>query len=422
MQDLIVVGANPRSSSLSARDRLIPEPAETGALLAELQARGLAQAMIMATCDRVEVYAVETGHHQTAGKIIDMLARFGALAPAEVERHLFVLRGDDAVRHVFTVAASLGGTIVGDPHVTAQFKDAYNAARRAGALGETLDGLVQAALAVAKQVRVQTEIGRAPVSLAAAAVELVARVHGDLGAVRALFIGLSELGELIARALRAAGLDNVAVAHYSATRAEDAARLLEGHVAAYPPNVAEMARADVVIGCLGSRRYVITPELVESVLRARRYQPILLIDIAVPGDVDPAINSVDAAFVYSLDDLERVARLGHKSRHLEAVRAHAIIDAEVGAFLRRRAERAAVPVLGALRRHFQATRVAVLKEADGDAEKATRLLINRLLHAPSTKLRAVAADAGEPSAELEQLAQALEMLFALNAADEENRE
>jgi glutamyl-tRNA reductase len=422
MENLIVVGANPRSSSLSARDRLIPEPGAVQGLLLRLQAAGVAQAMILSTCDRVEVYAIECEDGDAAGRIITMLAGFAAMTPAEASRQLYVLSGEEAVRHVFAVAAALDGTVVGDPHVPAQLKDAWRLARNAGLLGESLDALLQAAFAAAKQVRTQTGIGRAPVSLVAAAARLIERVHGDPRAVRGLIIGMSEMGEMIAQAMRSTRLAHLSVAHPDAARAEAAARLLDCHIAAYPLEVAELARADVVITCLGVRRHVITPELVKSLLRERRYQPILLIDTAVPGDVDPAVDAIDAAFRYTLDDLEKVARVGLESREKAACDARAIIESEVQAFLRRRAERAAVPVLDALRRHFEASRQAALHDAGGDAEKATRLLINRLLHAPSTALRSAAAEKGVNAAELEDFARALRALFTLDDGSGEKSE
>jgi glutamyl-tRNA reductase len=167
---------------------------------------------------------------------------------------------------------------------------------------------------------------------------------------------------------------------------------------------------------------VLTPELVKALLRARRYQPILLIDTAVPGDVDPAVDAIDAAFLYTLDDLEKVARVGLEAREKAAGDARAIIDDEVRAFLRRRAERAAVPVLDALRRHFEASRQAALDDAGGDAEKATRLLVNRLLHSPSTALRSAAAEGGPDAKELDAIARALRTLFSLDDGPGEKRE
>ncbi len=419
MQDFIVVGANPRSSSLGVRDRLIPEPAAVEPLLHELQAAGLAQAIILTTCDRVEVYAIALDKRDAGRRVIATLARFGAIPPAEVARHVYIHVGEDAVRHIFAVAASLDGTVVGDPYVIAQVKDAYRSARDAGALGDPLEGLVQAALAAAKKARSRTDIGRAPVSLAAAAVDLSQRVHGDLDAARGLLIGLSDIGEFIAQAMRHARMGDLSVAHPSAARAETGAQLLDCHVAAYPLDFAELARSDVIIGCLGSRRYTITPELVKALLRARRFQPILFIDTAVPGDVDPAVDGLDAAFVYTLDDLEKVARVGRKSRQKEAARARDIVDAEIQTFLRRRAERAAIPVLNALRRHFELSRDVALRDAKGDAARATQLLINRLLHGPSTTLRQAAAAHPKNAAELEEFTRALRTLYDLDAAPEE---
>ena len=312
--------------------------------------------------------------------------------------------------------------MVGDPHVSAQLKDAWRLARAAGLLGDSLDALLQAAFAAAKQVRTKTGVGRAPVSLVAAAVRLIEQVHGDPRAVRALVVGMSEIGEMIAEAMRSQRLAHLSVAHPDAARADAAARLLDCHVASWPLEVAELARADVIVACLGARRHVIDPSLVKRLLRARRYQPILLIDTAVPGDVDPAVDAVDAAFLYTLDDLEKVARVGLEAREKAASDARAIIDLEVRGFLRRRAERAAVPVLDALRRQFEASRRAALDDAGGDGEKATRLLINRLLHEPSLALRKAAGEGDGGATDLDDLARALRTLFGIEDGSGENSE
>lgn len=420
MENLIVVGANPRSSSLGARDRLIPEPAAVEGLLLRLREAGLAQAVMLSTCDRVEVYALEGTAGDAGRRIVAALAQFAMMPAAEAEPHLYVLEGEEAVRHVFTVAAALDGTVVGDPHILAQLKDAWRLARATGLLGDSLDGLLQAAFAAAKQVRTVTGIGRAPVSLVAAAVGLIERVHGDPRAARALIVGMSEIGEMIAEAMRSLRLAHLSVAHPDAARADAAARLLDCHVADWPLEVAELARADVIVACLGARRHVIDPGLVKRLLRARRYQPILLIDTAVPGDVDPAVDAVDAAFLYTLDDLEKVARGGVEAREKAAGDARAIVDREVQAFLRRRAERAAVPVLDALRRQFEASRRAALADAGGDGEKATRLLVNRLLHGPSLALRKAAGETEGEAGDLDDLARALRTLFGLGGGSGEN--
>lgn len=422
MENLIVVGANPRSSSLGARDRLIPEPSAVEGLLLRLREAGVARAVMLSTCDRVEVYAEECETGDASRRIIATLAQAALMTPVEAKRHLYVLKAEDAVRHVFAVASALDGTVPGDPHVLAQLKDAWRLARAAGLLGDGLDALLQAAFAAAKQVRSQTGIGRAPVSLVAAAVRLIERVHGDLRAVRGLIVGMSDVGEMIAEAMRSQRLGHLSVAHPDALRADAAARLLGCHVAGWPLEISQLARADVIVTCLGDRRHVIDPDLVKRLLRARRYQPILLIDTAVPGDVDPAVDAVDAAFLYTLDDLEKVARVGLEAREKAADDARALVDLEVRSFLRRRAERAAVPVLDALRCQFEALRQAALEDAGGDGEKATRLLVNRLLHAPSLALRKAAGEMDREAGNLDDLARALRTLFGLGDGSGEKSE
>jgi glutamyl-tRNA reductase len=180
------------------------------------------------------------------------------------------------------------------------------------------------------------------------------------------------------------------VIHPNDARADTLARQLECHAAAFVDLGDRLAESDIVVSSLGARRHTVAAAMVQDALRRRRRKPIFLIDAAVPGDIDPASDRVDGAFLYDLGDLERVAMEGRASRESAAALAQRILDAEVDAFMRARAERAAVPALVRLRQHFEAARAQALADAGGDAEKATRLLINRLLHDPSLALRELA--------------------------------
>jgi glutamyl-tRNA reductase len=229
------------------------------------------------------------------------------------------------------------------------------------------------------------------------------------------------MGELVAGELLAGGLGDLTAVHPTEARAQASARALNCHFAPYDNLVSRLAAADVVLASLGRRQHVLSADMVTAALRQRRRRPVFIVDAGIPGDVEPAVNRIDAAFLYDLNDLERVAMEGRSNREAEARAAWRIIDAEVAAFLHGRAERKAAPALTRLRAHFEEVRAGALADAGGDAERATRLLVNRLLHGPSRALRALAAGrlGGEAGAfDLAEAARTLDHLFALDAADD----
>ena len=392
---LVVVGANHRSASLSLRDALFVDDAVAPAFLEGLKRAGLAEALVLATCDRVEVWAEDIDPVHAARLVGAALAAKAGLEPAILSPHLYTLSGGDAVRHGFTVTASLDSLVIGEPHVAGQVKAAHRLARDAGCCGGELDHFLQAAFAVAKRVRSETSIGEGPVSIAAAAVQTARDLHGDLGGMRALLVGTGEMGELVAESLLAAGLKDISVTAPRAARAEAVAKSLEGHVLSFEDLRDSLAAYDVVLTCVGARTVSVTSDMVTNALKKRRRKPVFLVDAGIPGDIEPAVNRVDGAFLYDLADLEKVALEGRATREAAARAARDIVEAEAQAFLKGRAARAAVPAIIALRACFDDAREQVLAEAGGDAALATRLLINRLLHAPSEAMKNTASEGAE---------------------------
>jgi len=269
---------------------------------------------------------------------------------------------------------------------------------------------MQAAYGAAKRVRTETAIGERPVSIAAAAVDLARGVHGDLSSAKGLLIGVGDMGHMVAEHLVAAGLERLTVTHPLEVRAAILARTLNCHRIGYDDRAEAMASADVVVTALGRQDYVVNTDMIKSALKTRRMRPIFLVDVAVPGDVDPAINRIDEAFLFERADLERIVFDGRASREMEAEAGRAIVAAEVAAYQAERAGRAAVPAVKLLREHAEQMRAEVLTKAGGDAEKATRLLLSRLLHNPSIMLRHAASGAPE---ELKALDRAIRKLFQL---------
>lgn len=392
----VVVGANHRSSTVTLRDMIFVEDAGAPAFLRQLGERGLAQALLLSTCDRVEVQGLAADPETAHGAVAAALAARAGLDPVTLKGQLYRISAEEAVRHIFAVPASLDSAILGEPRVLGQVKAAHRLARDAGMVGRELETTLQAAYGAAKRVRAETAITAGPVSIMATAIELAREVHGELASLAGLLIGTGDMGQLMAEELTRAGLGRMSVAAPQPARAETLARQLGGHYTDFATLAAALVEADVVIACAGTGRYLVTGEMIEQVLRRRRRRPVYLIDLGVPSDIEPSVNRVDDAYLYDLGDLEGVALAGQASRAAAAKAAWRIVDEEVATFLRGRAERAAVPTLVALRHRFEALREQVLAQAArADAAEATRLLVNRLLHDPSEALRALAAEEGE---------------------------
>lgn len=406
----VIVGANHRSASLSLRDQLFVDDAAASDFLTSLKAKGLDEALVLSTCDRVEIWASHPDTEFVAAVVHEVLTDKTDLAPTALSGQLYVHSGLDAVRHCFAVTASLDSLIIGEPHVLGQVKTAHRLARDAGTCGPEVETVVQAAFAAAKRIRSETHIGEGPVSIAAAAVQLARDLHGDLQGCSGLVVGAGDMGELVAESLLAAGLSRVDVTAPRASRAEALAESLNGHVVAFDSLKDALAAADVVVASVGTRHVSITAEFVTAALRKRRRRPIFLVDAGIPGDIEPSVNRVDGAFLYDLSDLEQVALEGRATREQAARSAWAVLDDEVSHFLKGRAERVAVPAIVSLRQRFEETRDAVLAEAHGDADQATRLLINRLLHDPSEMMKSVAVD----GADWKAMEKTLRTLFRLD--------
>ncbi|MEI8395484.1 MAG: glutamyl-tRNA reductase [Rhodospirillaceae bacterium] len=396
----VVVGTGFRTWTGTVRDRLLTEDAELPGVLHRLRAAGLSQALWLSTCDRVEVVAADDRPAEAALTVAALMAERAGVEVAGLAEQLYTRDGPDAVGHVFAVAASLDSQVPGEPHVLGQVKTATRAAVAAGMVGAELDALMRAAFAVAKRVRTETTIAERPTSIAAAAVDIAWDLHGDLGRRKGLLIGGGDMGLLMVERLRAAGLKALTVTMPADGRAEAAARRLDCHYAPFAELDNALCAADIVVTAVGLGRYILTEAPIAAAVRMRRRRPVFIVDAALPTDVEPSVGDIEAAFVYDLADLERVALQGRVGRGQAAAEARALVDQAVAEFVRARIERTASPVVIALRRRFEAARRQVLLEAGVlGAEEATRRLVNRLLHDPSEVLRRQAADGEEVAAE-----------------------
>ncbi|WP_135074753.1 glutamyl-tRNA reductase [Terasakiella sp. SH-1] len=386
-----VIGANHRSSSLALRDRLFLDEPEVIPFLDQLKDDGVEQCLVISTCDRVEIHCVDHDAKKARDIIVKHLAKRAELDEGTLEGQLYFLQDQEAVRQIFRVASSLDSLMVGEPQVVGQVKDAHRLAIEAGSVGTELERIFQAAYSTSKRVRTETAVGERPVSIASVAVQIAKELHGDLDRCKGLLIGAGDMGELTAQNLIETGLKDFTCIHSFAGRAKMISRHLSCHFGEFEERDRLACEADIIVTSMNKRSRVVSKEMVEAALKARKNKPIFIIDTGIPGDVDPAVNDVDGAFLYDLHDLEQVAMEGRASREAEARAASAILEKELSDFFKGKDERGAVPLVTSLRERFEAERQSVLATHGGDADKATRLLINRLLHSPSEELRSLSA-------------------------------
>ncbi len=412
-----VVGANHRSSSVLLRDRLFLDESKAPVFLSQLADRGIAQAIVLSTCDRVEIQAASPDPEASGRVVRDLLMRASGQPAEAIGDQLYQLSDDAAVRHIFAVAASLDSQTIGEPQVLGQVKDGHRFAQAHGMVGGELDALLQAAYGTAKRVRTETEIGHRPVSIAAAAGRIARDVQGDLESASVLVVGLADMGEIIVEQFRTAGAARFVMTGPS-RRTEAAARRGGYTFAPFETLDHAMKDAEIIVAAAGTGRFLIAPEAMEKALAMRRRRPVLLIDAGVPGDIDPSVAELDGAFLFTLDDLERVAMEGRSTRGAAAQGAWEIVDQEVETWRRSVAARDAVPAIVALRAHFEAARDELLAAEPGaDAAEVTRMLVNRLLHEPSRAMRDI-AEAESGGGRLGAAEQLLRRLFELRSKED----
>ena len=418
--EYLIVGVSHRTGTAALRERLFVDEAGQTAMLAALRDSGLTQALALSTCDHMELHAAVDDPARAASTMLETLASQGRVTTADIAAQGYRLQGAAALRHLCAVAASLDSVVLGEPQVLGQVKDSHRLSAALGMMGPQLEAMLRVAYAAAKRVRSETAIGKRPVSMAAAAIQMARGVHGDLARCSALLLGGGEMGELLAEQLRQCGLARTIVVHRSPARGALIAHRLGAHVRPFEDLASALIDADIVIAALGDERQAVTVSAIRQALRTRRQRPMICIDTAVPGDIDASVHDLDGAFRFDLGDLERLAVEGQSLRAGAADPAWAIIDAEVAAFAVGEAGRQATPAVMALRRHFEAVRDQVMAENPGaDAATVGRLLVNRLLHTPSAALRDLAANAAvDGGAELMAIERLLSRLFGLPGAAE----
>lgn len=408
----LVIGINHRTAPVEIREKVVFAANDLPKALGELRrAEAVREAVIVSTCNRTELYCYTD--HADAG-LVPWLLRWHGLATHELEGCVYRHDGPEAVRHLFAVASGLDSMILGEPQILGQLKDAYRSALDAHATGPLLNRLFQSAFSVAKRVRTNTRIGANAVSVASAAVNLAHNVFDDFGRHTALLVGAGETIALAARHLRAHGLQRMIVANRSLERAQLLASEFDAYAVTLESLPAHLPEADIVVSSTASPQPVLTYEAVRDALRARKHRPMFLVDIAVPRDIEARVGELEDVYLFTIDDLHNVVSENQQSRREAARDAEQLLQTELAQFQLALRTLDAAPTIRELRDHADALRTQTLEQAQrmlaaGRDPKAVMeflasTLTNRLLHAPSQRLRD-AAEHGE--AELLGAARAL---------------
>jgi glutamyl-tRNA reductase len=401
-----VLGINHKTAPVALREKIaFSEDRLLAALRTLRQELGVAEVVILSTCNRTEVYWAGSA---SGAELSQWLERHHGnnldLAPS-----LYVHQEQRAIAHAFSVASGLDSMVLGEAQILGQLKDAYRVAQEAGSTGPSLNKLFQAAFSAAKRVRSETRIGENAVSLASATVSLARRVYSDLSAHTALMVGAGDMNALAARHFMSAGVKRMVIANRTLGRAEALAAELKAHAVGLEDLDQELAQADIVIACTASPIPLITKSATEAAIRSRRRRPIFMVDLAVPRDIDPAVADLEDVYLFSIDDLQQLVDENRQQRELAAGGARLLIDEEVARFLSESRAHDAGPTIRALRRQAEEIRLhtveqarrqlAAGKSADEVLEYLANTLTNRLLHTPTQALRQAAELADSTLAE-----------------------
>ena len=404
--NLLTLGLNHRTAPLDLREKLAIEADDLPLSLGQLGQR-VGQAVVLSTCNRLEVYSLEQDGADVASALTEYLSAYSGLAPRDLEPFLYLHRGNECVQHLFNVASGLDSMIVGESQILGQVRTAFSAASQEGHMRGPLSRLFHQALRVGRRVQRETQIGRHSRSVSQAAVRLARGLLGDLSRSRVLVIGAGDAGQLVARTLSNAGVREMVVVNRTYWRAQDLARDLGGTAAPFDQLPRELEMADVVISSTGSPGHVLDRATVRQAMSQRRGRPVLFIDIAVPRDIDPLVKELDGVQLYDIDSLELVSEAQPEELRQDVARAQGIIAEELGKFVSWWESLDVVPVIAAIRDRADDMRQAEVaktlqkvKHQWGDAlpadclerltvqlEAMSSALVKKLLHHPTMYLR-----------------------------------
>ncbi len=389
-----ILGLNHKTAPVALREKVaFNEERLVAALRTLRQESGVAEVVILSTCNRTEVYWSGSA---SGAELTQWLERHHG-DDLDIASSLYVHQEQQAVEHAFSVASGLDSMVLGEAQILGQLKDAYRVAQEAGSTGPALNKLFQAAFSAAKRVRTETQIGANAVSLASATVSLARRMYADLGAKTALMIGAGEMNALAARHLASAGVKRIVIANRTLSRAQTLAAEIKGYAVDLTQLDKELADADIVVSCTASPTPLVTKSAAAAALRVRRRRPIFMVDLAVPRDIDPAVADLEDIYLFSIDDLQQLVDENRQQREAAAGGARELIVQEVARFLAESRAKEAGPAIRALRQQADGIREQTLEQSrrmlaagkppEEVLEYLANTLTNRLMHAPIQALR-----------------------------------
>ena len=396
-----LIGVNHRTAPLEVREQLaISEKRLPEAVQKLAEHAGVEEAMIVSTCNRVEMLArCKNGGADLRGFIRD----FFAADPGAFDKHLYEYKDNEAIRHLFRVTSSLDSMVVGEPQILGQMKEAYAVARALGTVNAQLDALVTRAFAVAKKVRTDTAVASSAVSVASVAVDLAKKIFGDLKGKSVYLVGAGKMCELAARHLIAHGAGTIFVANRTHERAQKLADKFNGQAIRWDELNDTADKADIILTSTGAPVTIFKREQVGRFMARRKNRPMFFIDIAVPRDVDAAVNEIDGVFVYDIDDLQQVVASHLSDRKREAQKAEDIVAVEVDRFVAQLRTADVVPTIVSLQEHLETIRQAEIDRVRGRlgelspeqeiaVDAMTKGIINKIMHTPITALKSAARE------------------------------
>ena len=399
---LFLLGVSHRTAPVDLRERLDFSSRNVGAAVEALAARATAAAewVVLSTCNRSEIYVATADPGQAREELVAFLTEYHQVGRDVFLPHLFTYDDAAAAHHVFRVAAGLDSIVVGEPQILGQVKDAFQVAAERHCAGPLLNKTFHSAFGVGKRVRTETALGEGAVSVSFAAVALARKIFGKLEGRRVLVVGAGEISALTAQHLRSHGVAEIVITSRTAAHAEALAADVSGHAVPWSEMTGAIAHADIVVTATGSQRPIITRADVAAATGRRRIDPLFIIDIAVPRDVDPSVAEIEQVFLYNVDDLQNIVQENLTRRSAEIAHAEAIVTEELARFTAWQRSRRAIPTVVALRQRFDDIRRTELQrldsrfaglppEARARVDEVTRLIVEKLLLEPTEQLKAL---------------------------------
>jgi glutamyl-tRNA reductase len=397
--NIVVVGLSHKTATVEIREKLAFAPTQMEKPLNALVAlEGITEGVIVSTCNRVEIYVTTKDIAGGIARVKRFLADYHNFNIETLEQHVYALHGEDAIRHVFRVASSLDSMVVGEPQILGQIKTSYGYAAEFKSSGIILNRFLHKAFSVAKRVRTETKIASSAVSVAFAAVELARKIFNDLSDKTVMLIGAGEMCELAAKHFLNNGVRGLMVTNRTFERAERLAEEFDGKAVRFDDLFDQLHKADIILSSTGAPHTIIGAGDLEEVMRRRRQKPMFFIDIAIPRDIDPAVNDVENVYLFTVDDLQEVVASNLQQRKEEANKAEGIVNEEIGQFFKWLSSLDVTPTIVALRSKFDEIRRAELektlanwKELPPDGQKRlealTNAIMNKLLHPPTSLIK-----------------------------------